>query len=197
VSHHHRLVEKYQSLFIHLEMMGKDIVGSPELFSRLAKVTRKNPFFSRRVEPGLAEFMTGMLESFFGDAPSPKEWSGWVRCFRHIAFLISGTMADRNSRRNRTAQLRERYFSNMDFDFRDFFEASRKRAASVVTLAHDYFELPRFDEADRERFAIDSALDSLAYPDVASHPEARVVALGHGASGEPAADVPICAALPG
>lgn len=203
VSHHHRLVEKYQSLFIHLEMKGEDVIGKPEFFSHLAKVTEKNPFISRRVDTGLAEFMTSIFKGFFGEAPSVREWTGWVRSFRHIAFLISGVMASRNSRIKRTEVHKERYFSNEEFDFRDFFEAGRTRAASVLTLANDYFDLPKHDESSRERFVRDVALDSLAYPDVAKHPEPRIVALvgGQKQEMEPETehetDGRLCAAWPG
>jgi hypothetical protein len=178
VSHHHRLVEKYQSLFIHLELFGKDVIGQPHFYTRMARITQHNPFFRRRVDAGLAEFMTGMMGSFFGEAPSVGEWSGWVRSFRHVAFLVSGSMADRNSRGKRTPEIRERYFSNEDFDFRDFFAASRRRAASMLTLANDYFDLPRADETARAAFARAAALDNLSYPDEARHPETRVVLLG-------------------
>jgi hypothetical protein len=197
VSHHHRLIEKYQSVFLHIELLGEDIIGTPAFFSRIAKVTRKNPFFSRRVDPGLAEFMTGMLRGFFGEAPSAREWTGWVRSFRHIAFLVSGTLAARNSRNSRTPELRERYFSNSEFDVRDFFEAGRRRAASMLTLARDYFELGRHDDAARESFARATALDSLSYPDEARHPEQRVVALGVGRTPLPVEPEQLCAATPG
>jgi len=196
VSHHHRLVEKYQSMFIHLEMFGKDVIGSPEFFARVARVTQHNPFFRRRVDKGLAEFMTGMLGSFFGEAPSIEEWTGWVRSFRHVAFLVSGTLADRNSRRARSAELRERYFSNRNFDVRDFFEAARKRAASMLTLASDYFDLDRFDPGDRARFTRATALDSLSYPDETRHPEARVVALAAGRAPMPVEREHVCAVSP-
>ena len=196
VSHHHRLVEKYQSIFIHLEMLGKDVIGTPEFFGRIAKVTQHNPFFRRRVDKGLAEFMTGMLGSFFGEAPGVEEWTGWVRSFRHVAFLVSGTLADRNSQKGRSAELRERYFTNHDFDFRDFFEAGRKRAASMLTLASDYFDLDRFDHATRQRFARQTALDSLSYPDGTRHPEARVVALLSGRAPTPIEHEPMCAGWP-
>jgi len=198
VSHQHRIVEKYQSLFIHMELLGQDVIGTPEFYARIAKVTRANPFFRRRIEPGLAEFMTGMLGSFFGEAPSVDEWSGWVRSFRHIAFLVSSSIAGQDSVRSRTPELRERYFSNEAFDFRDFFAAGRRRAASILTLAHDYFELPRFDEASRAAFARATALDNLSYPDEARHPEARVALLGVGRVRVPVQhDERLCIASPG
>jgi hypothetical protein len=198
VSHHHRLVEKYQSLFIHMEVLGHDVIGKPEFYARIARITRTNPFFRRRVDPGLAEFMTGMLGRFFGESPSADEWSGWVRSFRHIAFLVSGSLADQDSRRSRTEVLRERYFSNEDFDFRDFFAAGRRRAASMLTLAHDYLELPRFDDASRASFARAAALDNLSYPDEARHPETRVALLASGRVSAPVRhDERLCVASSG
>lgn len=198
VSHQHRIVEKFQSLFIHMELLGQDVIGTPEFYAKISKVTNANPFFRRRIDPGLAEFMTGMLGRFFGDAPSAETWSGWVRCFRHIAFLVSSSIAGQDSLRSRTPELRERYFSNEAFDFRDFFAAGRRRAASLLTLAHDYFELPRFDDAARAAFARATALDNLSYPDEARHPETRVVLLGAGRVAPPARhDERLCIAAPG
>lgn len=171
VSHHHRLVEKFHSIFFHLERFGEDVLGSSVMRDRTDLTG------SSRVEPGVAEFMTNLARDFYGIGPTPEEWSDWVRCYKKVSFLLSTFPAARNSRRVRTDEMRERYYTNAQYDFRDFFAAAEKRTHGLLQFANDYFEAGDFAEASRQRFVEAAALDDLAFPDRDRHPERRIIDL--------------------
>lgn len=182
VTHHHRLVEKFHSIFFHLERFGDDVLGSSVMRDRM-RVTE-----SAGVEPALAHFMTDLLRGHFGAAPSPGEWAGWVRCYQRISFLLSTFPAARNSRRVRTEEMRRRYYANEAYDFREFFAAAEKRVAGFLGFALDYFESGDFSPPSRRRFVEEIALDDLAFPDAARHPERRINELGAARSPAPRYD---------
>ncbi|MEK6608985.1 MAG: zinc dependent phospholipase C family protein [Myxococcota bacterium] len=179
VSHHHRLVEKFHSIFFHAERFGEDVLGSSVMRER-ARLGA-----SWRVERPLAEFMTGLLRGRFGEAPSPGRWASWVRCYQRISFLLSTPLAALGSRRSRTERAYRLYYANPEHDFREFFAAAETRTHRFISFAHDYFEAGDFSNGARARFIEEAALDDLAFPDRVAHPVRRISELRDTVSGRP------------
>ena len=170
-NHHHRLAEKFHSLFFHLDRFGDDILGSSIMRERMRLTD------SARLDPAFARFMTDLMHGHFGDAPPPRQWARWVRCYRKVSWLLATYPAARNSRRVRTEEMRRRFYANEQMDFREFFAAAEKRTNRFLSFAYDYFEAADFSDKARARFIQEAALDDLAFPNHAQHPDQRVQAL--------------------
>jgi hypothetical protein len=161
-SHHHRLTEKYHSLFFHVDRFGEDVIGSLEMRRRTV-ITKRSSYVLRNMEVPVVAFATGAIGTFYGPLlgkqPSAGEWTSWVRSFRQFGRMVSGPMARNNSHRLRTAEHREHYFQNADFDFYAFWEHSLRMGREICALALDYFEAGEFDPASREAFIAASGID--------------------------------------
>jgi hypothetical protein len=162
-THHHRLTEKYHSMFFHIERLGDDIIGSRAFYEKTHLVKRSS-FFRRNVERAVVEGARGAFLRTYGDAPSEQEWTGWVRTARHFGFLVSGVLARRNSRRLRTAEHRARYYECDDFHFDDFYAVSEVRARQLIELAVGYLLNGDFRASTAAEFDEAAAIDDLAYP---------------------------------
>jgi hypothetical protein len=171
----HRLTEKYQALFFHLDRFGRDPIGSSE-FWRATQVVKAGSLVRATVEAPIAGFMRDAYQGAYGDAPATVTWAGWVRSFRHFGALVSSPMAARNSaRKRRDPSLRERYFENEVFRFYEFYACSERRLAGLATLAYDYFSSGDFSPAPEEAFVRAARIDDLAEP--IPQPEERLPAL--------------------
>lgn len=157
-SHHHRLTEKYHSLFFHLDRYGEDVIGSLAIRRRTV-ITKSSSHVLRNVEAPIVEFATGTLQGFFGRAPSAKEWTSWIRSFRHFGRMVGGPMALKNSLRLRTPENRAHYFHNEDFDFYEFWAHSLRMGRELLHLGLAYYEAGEFDDGSRERFVARSGID--------------------------------------
>jgi hypothetical protein len=169
---HHRLTEKYQALFFHMERTGGDPIGTPE-FRRLTQVVKDVPplFGPARVEQPLLGFMRDAYRGVYGDAPEPATWAGWVRSFRHFGMLVALPIAGMNSeRRHRDASLRPRYFENDVFRFWDFYAHSERRVTELCNLGYAYFDAGDFSPAAEDAFVRAARIDDLAEPGL-YHPE--------------------------
>jgi hypothetical protein len=162
-SHHHRLTEKYQALYYHIDSRGTDLIGSREMRDK-TRVTKRSPL-TGRIEPAIVEFATTAFRRMWCDAPSARMWSGWVRSFAHFGIMVSGPMALRNSLKLRTPANRKRYFQDEAFDFYDFWAAGRARGIEIGNLAYEYFERADFSDMAHARFVAQLAFDgTLAEP---------------------------------
>lgn len=169
VTHHHRMVEKVHSMFFHLDRFGADVLGSHVMRERI-RITD-----SRGVAPHLAAYMTDLVRAYFGFAPSPREWTRWVRCYQRVSWLLATYPAAHNSRRARTEEMRRRYYANEEYDFREFFAAAEQRTSATLSFVADYFDAADFSGRSQQQFVERIALDDLAFPDTLRHPEPRVV----------------------
>jgi hypothetical protein len=177
-SHHHRLAEKYQAMFFHLDTLGRDIIGSREMHER-TRVTKRTSLLRLSTEPAIVDFAITAYRAMWEDAPSQKEWMSWVRSFAHFGVMVSGRMALRNSIRLRTPENRLRYFQSPDFDFYDFWEAGRTRGIEIAGRAFEYFEGADFSPEARAAFIADVAFDgTLAEPLGLRGPRLPSLALG-------------------
>jgi hypothetical protein len=175
-SFHHRYAEKFQSMFFHLDHVGRDLIGSRE-WLELTKLTPGASMLRRRYEPQVAAFWLGALRNHYGDAPSESLFASWLRNFVHFGWLTSGYLAARNTRLYSTAENRRVYYSNDLFHFPDHMDAATRLAQRILTLTAEYLDAGRFDEASRARFTDDLALPhSLGVPSATSAPHPYVVA---------------------
>jgi hypothetical protein len=165
-SHHHRLAEKFQSLFFHVETFGKDIIGTREWLDR-TRLTEGASIIFRRHEPAVTAAWLGALRDTYGSAPTVAEWTSQLRAFVHFGLLTSSYPARRNSRLYGTPDKRRLYYSNELFHFPDHMDAATRLAERMLALSQDFYEAGRFDDGARRRF-----LDELALPARISVPEA-------------------------
>ena len=163
-SMHHRVTEKYHALFFHVERLGRDPIGTPE-FRAWTQVTKRGSAWSRRVEPGLTNFIDDAYRGAYGNAPEATRWSGWVRSFRHFGLLVGSSFAARNSQVVRhDPNLRLRYFENSVFDFWQFYAGAERRLQHLTALSLAYFEAGDFGETAERAFVLASQIDDLAEP---------------------------------
>ena len=161
---HHRLAEKYHALFVHLERLGFDPIGSPEI-RRWTRVVKDGSLWQARVEAPLVALIRDAYRGAYGDAPDGATWAGWVRSFAHFGLMVGTPMAARNSARVRKDPAwRERFYENEQFRFGEFYACSERRLAALTTLCHDYFAAGDFSRAAEERFIAQSGIDDLAEP---------------------------------
>jgi hypothetical protein len=167
-SHHHRLAEKYHALFYHLDVYGRDVIGSVEMRDK-TRITKRSSVLRRAAEPAIVDLALAAYQKMWGDAPSRADWTGWVRSFSQFGMMVGyglgGWMSRRNSLKLRTVENREHYFQSRDFDFYDFMKAARRRVIDIANRAHAYFAAGDFSPAERTRFVSEIAFDgTLAEP---------------------------------
>ncbi|HEX4461355.1 MAG TPA: zinc dependent phospholipase C family protein [Polyangia bacterium] len=163
-SMHHRLTEKYQALFFHMERLGHDPIGTPE-FRQMSLIVKDGSITQAKVEWPIVEFMQNAYRGVYGDAPDPKTWMGWVRSFRHFGLLVSLPIAQLNStKKHRDPLLKPRYFENEVFRFWDFYAASERRLVELCNLAYAYFDAGEFTRATEDAFVRAAQIDDLAEP---------------------------------
>ena len=165
-SHHHRLAEKFQSLFFHVDRFGRDIIGTREWLER-TRLTEGASIVFRRHEPAVTAAWLGALRDTYGNAPTVAEWSSQLRAFVHFGLLTSGYPARRNSQLYGTPEKRRIYYSNELFHFPDHMDAATRLAERMLALSLEYYEAGRFDAPRRRQF-----IDELALPRRISVPEA-------------------------
>jgi hypothetical protein len=162
---HHRLTEKYHALFLHLERLGEDPIGTPT-FRGWTQVVKQGSLVRARVEAPLGAFMQDAYRGAYGGAPEIATWAGWVRSFQHFGALVAGPWAARNSRRvRRDPALRARYFENEVFDFHAFYAVSERRLAELCNLGYDYVTAGDFSRAAEDAFVEAARIDDLAEPE--------------------------------
>jgi hypothetical protein len=170
-SHHHRLAEKFQSLFFHVDRFGRDIIGTREWLER-TRLTEGASIIFRRHEPAVTTAWLGALRDTYGDAPTEAEWTSQLRAFVHFGLLTSSYPARRNSRLHGTPEKRRTYYSNELFHFPDHMDAATRLAERLLTLSLEYYDDGRFDEATRRRFIGELALPrSIAVPEATDAPK--------------------------
>jgi hypothetical protein len=164
-SHHHRLTEKYHSLFFHRELKGSDPHGTVYYFREKSRIVEHAPFL--RVNPGLpvVRWSTDLLAGFFHEsAPSRRQFASWLRAFRHFAFMVSLPMAQSNSQRLGTDENRHRYYENEDFRFSDFWERGYQRSLRMLELVWQIYESQDFSEERQHAFMRAARIGDLSYP---------------------------------
>ena len=172
-SHHHRLTEKYHSLFFHRDLQGADCIGRPQFFLESSRILERPPFF--RVDPGepTVRWATDLLAGFFHEqAPSMRQFASWVRAFRHFGFMVSLPMAKRNGVRLGTEENRRHYYENEDFRFIDFWDRGYARSVKLLTRVHEVWSAGDFSEEAQRAFLEEARLGDLSYP-----PEVNLPAL--------------------
>jgi hypothetical protein len=170
-SHHHRLTEKYQSLFFHRELQGVDPVGTASMFREKTRIAPHLPFF--RIDPGLpvVRWSTELLAGFFHQgAPSMRQFASWLRAFRHFGFAVSLPMAKRNSQRLGTESNRRRYYENDTFRFTEVWERGYRRSLRLLQLVWDAYAAGDESEEARRRFLAAARIGDLSCPPGASLP---------------------------
>lgn len=162
-STHHRLTEKYQALFLHIERFGEDQIGTAA-FAERCRISKRGTSLSVRIEPALVQLMTSAFRGAYGTAPPPLQFCKWVRNFRQFGILLSAPIVAKNSQRTRTDAMRDRYFINEVFDCREYFAAAERRLGKLGTLGYEYFVAGDFSRAAEDRFCAESGIDDLAEP---------------------------------
>jgi hypothetical protein len=173
-SHHHRLTEKYHSLFFHRDLQGSDPIGTVYFFREKSRIVEHPPFF--RVNPGLpvVRWSTDLLAGFFHEAaPSMRQFASWLRAFRHFGFMVSLPMAQSNSQRLGTESNRRRYYENEDFRFMDFWERGYQRSLRLLELVDRSFQAGDSSGAAREQFLRAARISDLSYPPGCTLPPLR------------------------
>jgi hypothetical protein len=169
-SHHHRLTEKYHSLFYHLDSRGRDVIGTREMHDK-TRVTKRSSLLRRTAEPALVDLALASYQAMWGEAPERREWAGWVRSFAQFGRMAGSWLPRRNSLKLRTPANRTRYFQSPQFDFYDFMAVARRRVVAIANCAFAYFDGADFSPAARARFIADLGFDgSLAEPQGAYGP---------------------------
>jgi hypothetical protein len=157
-SHHHRLAEKYHAMFFHLDATGRDLIGSREIHEKTL-LTKRSSLLWLRAEAPIVDLALASYRAMWGDAPSRRQWMGWVRSFAHFGRMVGHRWALRNSLKLRTAQNRDRYFQCRDFDFYEFWEAARRRGVEIANRSYELFERADFSNGALSRFIAEVAFD--------------------------------------
>jgi hypothetical protein len=157
-SHQHRITEKYQCLFFHLERFGEDVMGTPA--SREAAMVTKNRSVLRlATEQPVVDVVRSAFQLAHGAAPEAREVGRWVRAFSQFGLAMSSALARRNSMKYRTEDLKRRYYRNDQFDFMAYYEAAADFAIELGNLAIDFYDAGDFSERARARFIAAADLD--------------------------------------
>ncbi|MCC6750969.1 MAG: hypothetical protein IT371_25155 [Deltaproteobacteria bacterium] len=163
-THHHRLAEKYHSLFFHLDLCGRDCVGVPQFYREKTRILDHPSFL--RVQPTLP--LVGWIAEVFDfypeAAPTRGEVAGWLRTFRHFGFLVSLPVAARNSARLGNADNRRHYYENENFRFEEFFRRGYDRSLGLLRLVDRVAEGGDLGEAARAAFLAQAEIGDYAYP---------------------------------
>jgi hypothetical protein len=161
---HHRLTEKYHALFLHLDRLGYDPIGTADM-RRWTRVVKNGSFVRARVEAPLVAMIQDAYRGAYGNAPSPRRWCAWVRNFSHFGALVGNALAGANSQKKRgDAGLRERYYENDVFSLQAFYACSQRRLTGLAQLAYDYFDAGDFSPAAEDAFRAAARIDDLAEP---------------------------------
>ncbi|HZS40377.1 MAG TPA: hypothetical protein VFF06_26275 [Polyangia bacterium] len=168
-SHHHRLAEKYHALFYHLDSTGRDLIGSGAELHEKTTVTKRSSLVWLAVEAPLVELALASYRAMWNDAPSRRQWMGWVRSFAHFGRMVGHRWALRNSLRLRTSANRRRYFICPEFNFYDFWEAGRLRGIHLANRACAFFERADFSDDARADFIRDVAFDGTLTDPIGRH----------------------------
>jgi len=162
---HHRITEKYHALFLHLERLGYDPIGTADM-RHWARVSKQGSLLRARVEAPLVDFMSSAYQGAYGGAPAGRTWCRWVRSFAHFGALVSSPLAARNSHKVRLhLDKRTRYFDNDIFSLPQFYACSERRLGELATLAWDYFDARDFSRAAEDAFVAAARIDDLAEPE--------------------------------
>lgn len=159
----HRMAEKYHALFLHLDRLGEDPIGTPAI-REWTRVTKEGSLLGARVEPSLVAFIQDAYRGAYGGAPEGRRWAGWVQSFRHFGELVAGPWAARNSRIKRGPELRDRYYENDIFRVADFYACAERRLVTLCNLGADYFRAGDFSRTAEDAFVAAAGIDDLAEP---------------------------------
>ena len=169
-SFHHRIAEKFHSLFFHLETFGEDIIGTPRWRER-TRLTEGASLIFRRHEPAVTAAWLAALRDTYGFAPTVTEWTSQLRAFVRFGAMTSIYPARRNSRLYSTAEKRRTFYSNDLFHFPDHMDAATRLAVRTLVLSLDYYEAGRFDAESRGKFIAELALPArISVPEAADAP---------------------------
>lgn len=162
-STHHRMTEKYHALFFHIDRFGFDPIGTPA-FAEKTRVTKRATALRAQVEAPLLRVMTQAFRGAYGGAPAAARWAGWVRNFRQFGLLCSMPIAQKNSLRMRTEEIRKRYYQNEVFDFPLFYAAAERRLAHLGWLGYEFVAKGDTSPEAQQAFCAASGIDDLAEP---------------------------------
>jgi hypothetical protein len=173
-SHHHRLAEKYQSLFFHQELLGGDPIGTPELYRRRSLILRRpSLIWPREGDPALRWLADLLALHLPGWGPGPRQLALRVRAFRQFILAVSAPWARVNSRNKATAENRLRYYDNPDFAFFDHWRRGYRRSLELLDLAARVLREGDLSEGSRRAFLRRASITDLASPPAPSLPPFR------------------------
>ena len=162
-SHHHRLTEKYHSLYFHRDRQGLDPIGTWGFFARKTLVMKRPPFVRLRAGQPLFGLVSELLAGLYpGHHPGPRQVARWVRNFRHFALMVCMPWAHRNSLNKGTPENRRRYYENDQFCFLDYWQRAYARSVALLNLAHEVWAAGDFGAASREDFLRQAQICDLA-----------------------------------
>lgn len=163
-TYHHRMAEKYQALFFHVERFGEDIIGTPA-FAKKTILLKRVTLLGGEAEAPILRLMDAAYRATYGDAPSAKNWTRWVRNFRHFGLIVGGLAARRNSKRKRQDEsLRRRYYCSNEFNFDLWYVLAEQRALALIDLGYAYFKAGDFSSSARAAFLASAGIDDLVEP---------------------------------
>lgn len=164
-SHHHRLVEKYQSLFFHRDFEGRDILGRSRFFLERAYVTEKPPFFRLNLDQPIVHWSTDMLRGYFLEAgPTSQQFAHHLRAFRHFTFMVSLPPLRKNSDKLGTPAARQHYYECEEFSFPQYWQYGYERSVQLLSLAYEFYANGDFSEERRDYFLEAAQISDLSYP---------------------------------
>lgn len=165
-THHHRLTEKYHSLFFHRDLWGQDPIGTWDFFARKTVIVERPPFARLGWRRPVYGFVSDLLRGFHGStAPGPRQVARWVRDFRHFAIMVCAPWARRNSRNKGTEENRRRYYHNERFTFMEHWQRAFDRSVKLVNLAHEVFSAGDESAAAQRSFLAEARICDLAVGD--------------------------------
>ena len=165
-SHHHRLTEKYHSLFFHRDQFDHDPIGTWAFFSRKTLIVDHPPFLRMDTRPPVYAFVSDLLRGFHGArGPGPRQVARYVRCFRHFALMVCMPWAGVNSRNKGTPQNRRRYYDNDRFSFSDCWDRAFTRSVRLINMAQQIFLSGDFSAASQRAFLAEADICDLTGTD--------------------------------
>lgn len=164
-THHHRLTEKYHSLFIHRRLVGDDVLGKRQFFTERTQIIDVPAAWHVSARHPAVTWSCDMFAGFYQqNPPSPRQFAHWIRSFRHFALAVSLPIAGRNSQQLGNEENYRRYFENQDFSFMEFWERAYERTVSLLNLAAAALEEDSWDASTRGAFLREAKITDLACP---------------------------------
>lgn len=156
----HSTCERYQSLFLHQEIYGVDITGTPICREKV----RLLPLRQRSLDGPLYVFLRKACLEAFAHSPRKRQFNNWIHGLHLYGQILSSSLGRTEGLRGDIPHLRSKYFENENFSFQKHYRKAKELAVHYMNLAHNYWSRKELPEEARREFLDWITNTDLGYP---------------------------------